>query len=202
MRPPNVSPRYSEVLDERRLLLTHQLGSCLPDGPVSFVWEVGCGHGHFLNAYAMAHPDKLCLGVDIESNRIERAEKKRDRAQLTNLHFLRAEARLFLSSLPERARASDIFILFPDPWPKARHHKHRLLGQEFLAAVAPRTTPDARLCFRTDHHEYFEAATAAVRASTAWQLVDEVWPFEFSTVFQQRAPSHASFIARRKASRH
>lgn len=202
MLPHNVSPRYVTVIEERRNLLLSQLHSILPSGDASFVWEVGCGHGHFLNAYAAAHPSKLCIGVDIESNRIERAEKKRDRAGLKNLHFLRAEARLFLSTLPDQARASDVFILFPDPWPKARHHKHRLLGPDFLATLVRHTTPDARICFRTDHREYYDEAAAAVRASPGWHLTDEAWPFEYNTVFQSRAPDHSSFIARRNAPVH
>src|ERR1043166_2886469 len=69
-----------------------------------FVLEVGCGHGHFLTAYAQAHPATLCIGIDIENDRIGRAVRKRDRAKLENLHFIHSEARLFLNTLPSAAR--------------------------------------------------------------------------------------------------
>jgi tRNA (guanine-N7-)-methyltransferase len=163
-----------------------------------FVWEVGCGHGHFLTAFAQAHPDRLCIGVDMESKRIERALKKRDRARLPNLHFVHGEARLFLEALPAGAVFDDIFVLFPDPWPKLRHHKHRILQPDFLTAVARRAGEGARFCFRTDYQPYFADASAAVHQHPDWAVSDEAWPFEFETVFQSRADGYHSLVARRR----
>src|ERR1043165_5508132 len=136
-------------MEQRRVELRGSFARILA-GQTEFVWELGCGHGHYLTAYAAAHPDKLCLGVDLVQERIERATKKRDRAKLANLHFIRAEARLFLEMLPPAATFSDVFILFPDPWPKARHHKHRIIQPEVLEVIAARATPMCRLLFRTD----------------------------------------------------
>lgn len=197
MDSPHLRANYSAVLAERRDSVRAQLAKILSPDRARFLWEVGCGHGHFLAAYAAAHPDTLCIGVDIESDRIARADKKRDRARLTNLHFIRAEARLFLDALPSNARITDIFILFPDPWPKLRHHKHRLLQPGFLAKVAAHAAPGCNLYFRTDHHPYYVEAVAAVQASPHWQPIEAPWPFEFETVFQSRAPRHDSLIARK-----
>lgn len=160
-----------------------------------FVCEIGCGHGHFLTAYATAHPQRLCIGLDLVSERVERAVRKRDRARLPNLHFLRTEARLFFEVLPAHARITALFLLFPDPWPKARHQKHRIMQPDFLATVARFAAPRCRLCFRTDYAPYFSEAEATVRLHPDWQLVGEAWPFEYATVFQQRAASFASLIA-------
>lgn len=110
-----------------------------------FTWEIGSGHGHFLAAYAHAHPAELCIGIDIIGERVERAQRKRDRASLANLHFIHAEARLFLETLPADATFSRLFILFPDPWPKLRHHKHRIMQPDFLASVAARAGEGAPL---------------------------------------------------------
>ena len=188
------SERYAAVLAARRAELQGQLSRIL-GADADFTWELGCGHGHFLTAFAATHPGKRCIGVDIESDRIARALRKRDRAKLTNLFFLRADARLFLDCLPDGAAFSDLFILFPDPWPKLRHHKHRIIQPEFLSRAAARAAPIARLCFRTDSAPYFEYAQRHVRAHSDWALVDEPWPFEFSTVFQNRALQYQSFIA-------
>lgn len=189
---------FSQVLEGRLEVVREELRRWLPAGVGPLVGEIGSGHGHFLTAFAAAHPDRTCVGVDIESSRIERSLRKRDRAGLANLHFLRSEARLFLQALPPGVRLGDVFILFPDPWPKVRHHKHRLVQPAFLATLAEFTTADARLCFRTDHREYFAAARAAVAQAPAWRLVDEPWPFEAASVFQTRAPSYYSWIARRR----
>lgn len=200
---PKQTAQYLQVIDGRREDIRTFLARIIP-APVApatsspFVWELGCGHGHFLNAYAKAHPEALCIGVDIIGDRIARASKKRDRAKLSNLHFLHAEAWLFMEQLPPAARFSDIYILFPDPWPKVRHHKHRIMQADFLGHVARRAGEGARLFFRTDHAAYFEAASAVVRRHPDWVIVDEPWPFEQETVFQARAPSYQSLVARKR----
>jgi tRNA (guanine-N7-)-methyltransferase len=193
---PDVSDEYSAIVAGRRREIGEKVERILSLRPRSpFLFEIGSGHGHFLTAYASAHPEKLCIGIDVVSERVERALRKRDRAVLENLHFLRAEARLFLQALPVGARISEVFILFPDPWPKLRHHKHRILQPEFLVALASHATRDCRLYFRTDHNPYFDSACAVVRDSVHWELLDAPWPFEFETVFQSRAKHHESFIA-------
>lgn len=189
---------YASVLAKRRQALRDELDQILGPAPASFVWEVGCGHGHFLNAYAAKNQGGLCIGVDIESSRITRAKKKQVRAKLTTVHFIRGEAGLFLEALPSEAQISHIFILFPDPWPKTRHHKHRLIQPKFLNAVAAKASADARLYFRTDHAPYFAAARALLEHTPAWTLSEDPWPFEFETVFQSRAVQHQSLVAKRR----
>jgi len=175
--------------------LADQLSRFLPPSG-EFVWEIGCGHGHFLTAYALAHPGQLCVGVDITSDRIERANRKRDREQLPNLHFLRADARLFLEVLPSKARIGDVFVLFPDPWPKLRHHKHRVIQPDFLAQVAAKMGEGGRLFFRTDYEPYFAQALGMIMDHPLWLVANEPWPFEHETVFQSRAASYRSLVAR------
>lgn len=191
------TPKYVELLEQRRTQLRDQLAGILPAAG-SFVWEVGCGHGHFLTAYAAAHPDRLCLGIDLIGERIERANRKRERARLPNVHFVQAEARLFLEVLPPDVRIGTVFVLFPDPWPKLRHKKHRILQPDFLQAVARKADPGCRLLFRTDFQPYFESAREALAASPEWELAAEPWPFESVTVFQERAETFHSLVARRR----
>jgi len=169
------------------------------------VLEIGCGHGHFLTAYAAAHPEKFCVGFDIVLDRIERAGRKRKRAELEkNLAFVRAEATEFFAALPEHVRFSDVFILFPDPWPKRRHHKNRMIRPEILSALAERSagpaacaTTATRLYFRTDYAPYFADARQTIAEHGAWKIAPEgtPWPFEFQTVFQGRAERFQSLIA-------
>ncbi|HVS53045.1 MAG TPA: tRNA (guanosine(46)-N7)-methyltransferase TrmB [Opitutaceae bacterium] len=193
--PVPLSSRYATVIEERLHALRIQTDHIIPRrGP--FVLEIGSGHGHFLTAYAAAHPKKICVGIDLVGERVARATRKRDRAALPNLHFVRADARLFLESLRADARIAAVFILFPDPWPKLRHHKHRILQPSFLETLARQATPECRLYFRTDFDPYFDEARAILAACPNWRLADEPWPFEFVTVFQQRAPSFRSFVAR------
>lgn len=112
---------------------------------------------------------------------------------------MRADALGFLHALAAEATFAAIYILFPDPWPKLRHNKHRLMQPEFLHAAALHAGEGTRLYFRTDHEAYFESARHTLSHHPAWRLVDEPWPFEHETVFQKRASSHRSLVACRSA---
>ncbi|MBM3853544.1 MAG: tRNA (guanosine(46)-N7)-methyltransferase TrmB [Verrucomicrobia bacterium] len=193
-----MTEKYATLLAARRKELQSALAGIFCPAR-DFVCEIGCGHGHFLTAFAEKHPDALCVGVDLVEERLARAGRKRDRAGLTNLHFLRAEASFFLESLPPGARIAALFILFPDPWPKLRHHKHRILRADFLNAVAAHASAGCRLHFRTDYRPYFDDARTVIANHPRWQWVDAPWPFECETVFQQRVGSFSSFIAEHRS---
>jgi tRNA (guanine-N7-)-methyltransferase len=194
--PLRTAAHHARVIDRQEALRSAS-ATLLSEGP-EVVLEVGCGHGHFLTAYAEAHPAKLFLGLDIIAERIERATRKKNRARLANLHFFHASAEDFLATVPENARLSAVFVLFPDPWPKRRHHKNRLMQPDFLAQVAERAGQGMKLYFRTDDIDYFAAAATTVREHPAWEIVDEPWAFEFETLFQQRALGFQSLVARPK----
>jgi len=162
-----------------------------------FVFEVGCGNGHFLTAYAQAHPDQICVGVDLSKDRIERSEKKRRRLKQNNVHFVRAEAADFLAVLPDSAAFSSIYMLFSDPWPKRRHHKNRLLQEKFLLAVAKHAAPGTPFYFRTDHTDYYNAAAKEFTAQSGWRVGEGAWGFEQVTLFQVRAETYHSLVATR-----
>lgn len=183
-------------LTELRTQLAPLLQTQLP-----LTLEIGSGHGHYLTAYAEAHPQKFCIGIDLIGDRLERSERKSTRASLTNIAWLHAEVTLFLEALPADARLAEIFLLFSDPWPKRRHWKNRVFQAEFLTLLASRSAAGARLCFRTDHGEYFDYAQKIAANHADWSLAEEPWPFELATVFQQRAENgHQSFIVRRRMS--
>jgi tRNA (guanine-N7-)-methyltransferase len=192
---PVRTSQFLAMMEQRRLDLRQLVAAIFPRA-CRFVCEFGCGHGHFLAAYAQRHPTKLCIGLDIDRERIARATRKRERANSSNLHFIQSEASLFLETLPDDARFADIFILFPDPWPKKRHHKNRLIQPDFLSAIHRRAGEETRIYFRTDHEQYYADARSVFEQHAGWQVVDEPWPFEHETVFQNRAASYRSLTAR------
>ena len=194
--------RTSKYLSEREARLgalrAELAGLFRGRGGEHVVLEIGCGHGHFLTAYAAAHPEKFCVGFDIVLDRIERAGRKRKRASLEgNLAFVRAEATEFFAALPESVRFTDVFILFPDPWPKRRHHKNRMIRPDILSMLAAHADSASRLYFRTDYAPYFTDARQTISEHGAWKIAPAgtPWPFEFQTVFQERAERFQSLIA-------
>ena len=196
-REPNrsISPEAAEILENRRREVTAILETMVEAHP-TITLELGCGHGHFLTAYAGVHTEEYCLGIDRQGNRITRSLRKQGHADLPNLRFVRAEVRQFLDCLPRGMRLARIFVLFPDPWPKRRHLKNRMLSPSMLEKLAQHAIPGTELFMRTDDFGYLEWVEANLSESLAWWIhPDPVWPFEWETVFQRKARSYRSLSA-------
>ena len=162
--------------------------------------EIGCGHGHYLCAYAQAHPERRAIGVDLITRRITLAERKASKRGLANVRFLKADAAEFLEVAPPELRFPRVLVLFNDPWPKLRHHKYRLLQPALLDLLAARCPPGAELCFRSDHREYAAWSRQRVAEHPCWELnPDAPWPFEAGSWFQDLLGRHGydSWVAHR-----
>jgi tRNA (guanine-N7-)-methyltransferase len=158
--------------------------------------EIGCGHGHWLTTYAEQHPDEYCVGVDLISHRIKKSQKKVDKRMLNNIRFIKAEAVEWIEILPDDVALSKIMILFPDPWPKKRHHRRRLIQADFLTLAATKMAQGGNIYFRTDHEDYFKWARAQITAHPDWELdAFTTWPMEQSTYFQDLVTNYHSLTA-------
>jgi tRNA (guanine-N7-)-methyltransferase len=187
-------PAIAAANAARRAALAATLTQLYPE-PASIIFEIGCGHGHFLSAYAAAHPESHCLGVDLVTQRIECAIRKQTRLGLKNLAFLKADAAETLSSLPPHVRLAGIFVLFPDPWPKQRHHHRRLLQTPLLEALTARANPKAWLAIRTDDSQFFDWAKIQINNNLTWNTTSNIpWPFEHTSDFQEIKGPHQSLL--------
>ncbi len=185
-------------VEKRRNRLKQELETRLA-GISSVVLEIGCGHGHWLTDFAAAHEDQFCIGIDLICNRIERAKRKAGRAGLKNVLFLKAEATELLDQLPDGVGIQSVFVLFPDPWPKKRHWKNRIMNRDFLERLSDRCLNRAKLHFRTDHSEYFDWASKVAASAERWKPAsDAFWSFERETVFQSKADSFQSLIIEKR----
>ncbi|MGA0134724.1 MAG: tRNA (guanine(46)-N(7))-methyltransferase TrmB, partial [Opitutales bacterium] len=173
--------------------------SCSSGDGARVTFELGCGHGHWLAAYGAAHPGETCVGIDLISDRIEKALRKREKGGLANVTFLKAEATEFLDALPAGTLVGATYILYPDPWPKRKHHKNRFIQSGSLDALAARSAPGARLHFRTDDADYHAWTQAVVGAHPRWEIMTEAdWPFEQVTFFEERMKARRDVIAQRR----
>ena len=187
---------FIEAREARITVLRQALNELIPD-PEAVVLEIGCGHGHYLTAYAEQAPGKTCIGIDLVTKRIEKACQKRDKRQLERLHFLKADVREFLAAWPAHLRMERVFILFPDPWPKKRHIKNRILQPGLLDAVAKNAHGETRLHFRTDHKDHYVYGFELIEAHPRWKILpEEAWPFENSSFFQDLFDGYQSLTAR------
>ena len=157
--------------------------------------EIGCGHGHWINEYAQRNKTKICIGIDLISKRIEKATVKKENAKNTNLCFLKAEAIEFINYKPKELVFSNVFVFFPDPWPKKKHHKRRLIQDSFLNLLHINTHEHSKIFFRTDHLEYFDWVRLKIKENAYWKLSDAVFPFSHDSYFQQLLPNFSSIVA-------
>ena len=144
-------------------------------------WEVefGFGKGRFLVSSAAAAPDRPFLGVEIVSKYFRLAARRAASRGLGNLVLLRGEALYLISTVAPKAFARTVHIYFPDPWPKSRHHRRRLLDARTVDLVLSLLEPSSgRLCFATDHLEYGEAVveTLALHPAVEVEMVGGGWP--------------------------
>lgn len=121
----------------------------------SIALEIGFGGGEHLLAQAAHRPDTLFIGCEPFINGVAKCLARIDRQKLTNIRIHPRDARELILALPD-ACVQEIFILFPDPWPKLRHHKRRLVSEETLAMLHRIHTPGGRLLIATDHVDYSE----------------------------------------------
>ena len=111
------------------------------DRPVEI--DLGCGKGSFLLWAAGTHPQRNFLGVERLLRRLRRVDRKAVRAGLDNIRLIRIEASYLIVKLIPDSSVSTYHILFPDPWPKRRHHSRRLVCAPLLGDVHPRLRPVA-----------------------------------------------------------
>jgi tRNA (guanine-N7-)-methyltransferase len=134
--------------------------------------ELGSGDGSFLVEHATHHRDRNYIGVERLLGRIRKLDKKARRAGLTNLVGIRIESSYFLSYLLPRQSTAALHIYFPDPWPKRKHWRHRLINEGFPALAAPTLQPGGMVYLRTDDSPYFKIMQEVFARSTCFEAVD------------------------------
>ncbi len=153
--------------------------------------EVGCGKGRFLTRRAADNPECDYLGIERMLGRVRSFAGKCERMGLANAHVLRLEALYTFHYLLPAHGVRRVYVFFPDPWPKRKHHSHRLFGPLFLDALWKRLELGGKLEFATDHAEYFGVVCECFAADPRFRRVDpmprprEVWT-EFETMFREK----------------
>jgi tRNA (guanine-N7-)-methyltransferase len=185
-------PPEGAVLDPARLF---------PDRVADLWLEVGFGGGEHLAAQAAAHPDVGLLGCEVFENGVVKLLAEVERRKLRNVRILVDDARLLLRALPDRSLGR-VFVLFPDPWPKVRHHKRRFVSAETLTELARVMKNGAELRLATDDVDYLrwmlERApvhpdfTWLARRPGDWRERPDDWPptrYEQKAIAAGRAPA-------------
>jgi tRNA (guanine-N7-)-methyltransferase len=175
-------PRLSFTLPPSGLLDPATLFKAAPRE----IWlEIGFGGGEHLAEQAERHPEIGFLGCEVFENGIAKLLGEVDRRDLTNVRIYADDARPLLAALVA-CSIRRVFILFPDPWPKARHHKRRLVAPPTLDRLAEIMTDRAELRLATDDSNYFswmlehtthhQAFSWTARRPADWRERPADWP--------------------------
>ncbi len=147
--------------------------------------ELGSGDGSFLAQYAGRHPERNFIGVERLLGRLRKLDRKAARLGLGNVRGVRIEAAYFLEHLLPPASAEAVHVYFPDPWPKRRHHKHRLINERFCLMACQALTDGGVIYVRTDDTDYFArmnkvfgACAFFAPAPTPQELAETLTDFE------------------------
>lgn len=117
--------------------------------------DLGCGDGSFVAQLAKHYPERNFLAVERLLGRVKKVCKKGYRQELDNLKVLRLETLYTTEWLLPKESFDRIHLICPDPWPKEKHHKNRLMQEPFFASIHKLLKEDGEFLFRTDHEEYY-----------------------------------------------
>lgn len=131
------------------------------------VLEIGCGSGDTAVHFAELNPDCFYIASDVYLDGLISASKKMIDKNITNIKFWQQDARLLL----ENASYLDyIFLFFPDPWPKNKHHKKRILNVEFLELAKKALKPSGKILTGTDHPSYKKHIETLAKTQTLFSI--------------------------------
>ena len=128
------------------------------------VLEIGCGMGETTVAIAASHPETDYLGIEVHSPGVGSLLKLVEESRLSNVRVIQHDAVAVLQCMLPPASLAGVHIFFPDPWPKKRHHKRRLIQSGFLSLLASRMQAGAVLHIATDWEDYARHILATLQA--------------------------------------
>jgi tRNA (guanine-N7-)-methyltransferase len=138
-----------ENREEQILYFHNMFGNTNP-----LIVEIGSGNGHFLVESALQNPECNYIGTEILGGRARKFGQKVEKRGMKNIAVFKGDARQFVWEYLFEETVSEFIIMFPDPWPKKRHHKHRLLQQKLLQMLHHRLVPEGVVSITTDHAMY------------------------------------------------
>lgn len=136
--------------------------------PAPVLLEIGFGNGDTLAALAAQHPENNYLGIEVHRPGVGHLLRRLHDENLANVRVLCADAKDVLTHNISDASLTAVYLLFPDPWPKQRHHKRRLVQSEFIELVRHKLKLRGALHLATDWQDYAEHMRTVLAASSGF----------------------------------
>ena len=152
--------------------------------------DLGCGDGSFLCALAKRMPGKNFLGIERLLNRVRASARKA--ATLDNVRLLRVESSYAVRYLLPAESVERFYLLFPDPWPKRRHHRRRIVTPDFLSAIHAALVKGGSIYVATDEVDYFGIIKEVAESERGFAISDgdvDLPLSRFGLIFRQKGAS-------------
>ncbi len=147
--------------------------------------EIGFGNGEFLVQRAQTYPQVNFVGLELEWSSVQRALRRLSQADIGNVRLIQIDARIALERLVQPQSVAHIYTLFPCPWPKERHVKHRIFGHPFLKLLNSRLQPGGTAQLVTDHPPYMAWVLEQVKG-TGFDAQCTPIPPTYRTKYEQK----------------
>jgi tRNA (guanine-N7-)-methyltransferase len=148
--------------------------------------DLGCGDGSFLVEIAAANPARDFLGIERLVGRVRRACRKIAQREVRNARVLRVETSYAVQQLLPPDSVALFHLMFPDPWPKRRHWRRRIVTEDFLASIHRALAPDGLLRIATDQIDYFRQIEGLAGKSTQFAIASDSGPQRAPSTFEKR----------------
>jgi tRNA (guanine-N7-)-methyltransferase len=148
--------------------------------------DLGCGDGSFLVEIAEAHPETDFLGIERLVGRVGSARRKITERGLINARVLLVETSYAVERMLQANSVAQFYLMFPDPWPKRRHWRRRVVTEDFLASIHRALVPHGALRIATDQVDYFREIERLAGESTQFVLSSDPEPPRARSTFEKR----------------
>ena len=185
LRQGRITPAQQRALDE----LLPKYGLAFPEPIRSekpLVLEIGSGMGETTAAIAAAHPELDFVAIEVHGPGVGSLLNRIEAGRLTNLRVVRHDAVEVLEQMVPDASLAAIHLFFPDPWPKKRHHKRRLVRPETAALIARKLAPGGVLHAATDWPDYAGHIAQVFAANESFEKADHGRVARPETKFEAR----------------
>jgi tRNA (guanine-N7-)-methyltransferase len=149
--------------------------------------DLGCGDGSFICALAQRIPNKNFLGIERLLNRVRTSARRA--ATLDNVRLLRVESSYAVRYLLPGESVERFYLLFPDPWPKRRHHRRRIVTEDFLVSIHAALEKNGSIYIATDDVDYFERIKELADSNPSFAIDDadvDLPPSKFGLIFRKK----------------
>lgn len=165
--------------------------------------DAGSGKGRFLLARASRYPRTNFLAIERQKRRVVKTARKAFRANLQNVRILQNEICFILENFVPNQIVNTLYIFYPDPWPKRKHHPRRLIQTDFLDLAASKMISGGIIHFATDHLDYFKAAVPVMQNHPAFKPTDPFIPTpdektDFELIFESQGLKANRFSIQRQ----